>query len=239
MSETEHPQVNKTGYEQVNTGTESDEKKQNDQEHEESDIRGDRINIILLFLLYFLQGVPMGLTGTIPILLQNRGSKYTQLAKFSFVFYPFSMKLLWAPIVDALFWSRIGRRKSWLVPAQYIIGTFLLVASAHVNDWLGNELVEPNMPVLIGVFFTITFLTATQDIAVDGWALTMLKKRNVSYASTCNSIGQTTGSFIGYTVLIALESSTFCNKYLRSTPSEEGILTLPGTFDFKSIPLHV
>ena len=29
---------------------------------------------------------------------------------------------------------------------------------------------------------------ATQDIAVDGWALTMLSPENVGYASTCNSV---------------------------------------------------
>ena len=29
-----------------------------------------------------------------------------------------------------------------------------------------------------------------QDVAVDGWALTMLKPKNVGYASTCNSVGQ-------------------------------------------------
>ena len=30
----------------------------------------------------------------------------------------------------------------------------------------------------------------SQDVAVDGWALTMLKPKNVGYASTCNSVGQ-------------------------------------------------
>ena len=48
------------------------------------------------------------------------------------------------------------------------------------------------------VFFFLNFLAATQDIAVDGWALTMLQRHNVGYASTCNSVGQTAGYFIGY-----------------------------------------
>lgn len=51
---------------------------------------------------------------------------------------------------------------------------------------------------------------------------------NVGYASTCNSVGQTAGYFIGYVLFISLESAEFCNSYLRSTPSDEGILTLPG-----------
>ena len=73
-------------------------------------------------------------------------------------------------------------------------------------------------------------MAATQDIAVDGWALTMLKRCNVGHASTCNSVGQTAGYFLGYVLFIALESSDFCNKYLRAVPHSDGLITLPGTF---------
>ncbi len=68
---------------------------------------------------------------------------------------------------------------------------------------------------LTGIFFMFTFLAATQDIAVDGWALTMLSKENVSWGSTCNSVGQTAGWFIGNVIFLTLESADFCNKYLR------------------------
>ena len=50
---------------------------------------------------------------------------YTQQAIFTIASYPFSMKVLWAPIVDSVFWAKFGRRKSWLVPAQYAIGELL------------------------------------------------------------------------------------------------------------------
>ena len=55
-------------------------------------------------------------------------------------------------------------------------------------------------------------------------------RQNVGYASTCNSVGQTAGYFLGYVTFIALESASFCNTYLRSKPSSEGIVTLPGNF---------
>lgn len=51
-------------------------------------------------------------------------------------------------------------------------------------------------------FFFLNFFAATQDIAVDGWALTMLTKENRSLASTCNSVGQTAGYFMGYVVFL-------------------------------------
>ncbi|XP_037046503.1 acetyl-coenzyme A transporter 1 [Bradysia coprophila] len=196
--------------------------------HDGTDIRGDRGNIAILFFLYLLQGVPLGLAAAIPMLLQNRGASYKDQAEFSFAYWPFSLKLLWAPIVDSWYWSAFGRRKSWLIPTQYLIGIFMLVLSMHVNQWLGGEGAPPNIPILTGIFFMLNFLAATQDIAVDGWALTMLKRCNVGHASTCNSVGQTAGYFLGYVVFIALESADFCNKYIRTTPVDDGLITLPG-----------
>jgi PAT family acetyl-CoA transporter-like MFS transporter 1 len=94
------------------------------------------------------------------------------------------MKLLWAPIVDACFVARFGRRKTWLVPVQYLIGFTLLGLCTSVDEYL--DAAEPDMMALTGLFFALNFLAATQDIAVDGWALTMLQRKNVGYASTCN-----------------------------------------------------
>ncbi|XP_057666812.1 acetyl-coenzyme A transporter 1 [Diorhabda carinulata] len=200
-----------------------------------TNIRGDEKNILLLFFLYTLQGIPIGLSAAIPMILQNRGVSYKQQAEFSFVTWPFSLKLLWAPIVDSIFSTRIGRRKTWLVPSQYLIGGFMLLLSSHVNQWLGEDGTSPNIEVLTLLFFSLNFLAATQDIAVDGWALTMLKKQNVGHASTCNSVGQTTGFFLSYVLFMALESSTFCNQYLRTIPQKEGIVTLSGFLYFWGI----
>lgn len=82
------------------------------------------------------------------------------------------------------------------------------------------------MTILTIIFFALNFLAATQDIAVDGWALTMLSKHNRGYASTCNSVGQTAGYFIGNVVFLALNSPDFSNAYLRSKPSTVGAVTL-------------
>ena len=54
-------------------------------------------------------------------------------------------------------------------------------------------------------------------------------RKNVGWASTCNTIGQTAGYFLGNVVFLALESPQFCNSYLRSEPQPEGIVTLSGT----------
>lgn len=68
------------------------------------------------------------------------------------------------------------------------------------------------------------FLAATQDIATDGWALTMLSDKNIGYASTCNSVGQTAGYFMGNLCFLALTSPDLANKYFRTVPKETGII---------------
>jgi len=198
-----------------------------------SQLQGDYLNVCLLLLLYVLQGVPLGMAASIPMILQNKNVSYKQQAMFSFVYWPFSMKLLWAPIVDAAYSSKFGRRKTWLVPVQYLIGLSMLFMSMRVDVLLEGE--APNVLLLTIIFFALNFLAATQDIAVDGWALTMLRKQNVGYASTCNSVGQTAGYFFGNVVLLAFSSPEFCNRYIRSEPQDVGVITVAGFLFFCSI----
>ena len=118
-----------------------------------SNLSGDYGNMGVLLVLYTLQGIPLGLIASVPLLLQARKITYAQQAVFSFAYWPFrcvlckfmqimcySMKLLWAPIVDSVYWSRIGRRKSWLVPTQYLIGIFMMVFSFYAQDIIGESM---------------------------------------------------------------------------------------------------
>ena len=192
----------------------------------------DRWNLALLLLLYCLQGVPLGLAGSVPMVLQARKIGYRQQALFSFVSWPFSVKLIWAPIVDAVYSRTFGRRKSWLIPVQYTVGLVMVVMSNYIDDLIGDGDFPPNVLLLTVVFFLLFVCAATQDIVVDGWALTMLSRENVGHASTCNSVGQTTGYFLGYTVFLALESAEFCNRFLRWEPQDKGIVDMPSFFLF-------
>lgn len=102
----------------------------------------------------------------------------------------------------------------------------MIYFSNYTDSWLGNAGGTPNIGVLTLLFYFLNFLAATQDIALDGWALTMLKKCNVGHASTCNSVGQTAGFFLSYVLFMALESPSFCNTYLRSEPKDVGMLLI-------------
>jgi MFS transporter, PAT family, solute carrier family 33 (acetyl-CoA transportor), member 1 len=103
----------------------------------------------------------------------------------------------------------------------------MIYLSRNTDTWLGNEDAnQPQVGILTAVFTVLIFLTTVQDIAVDGWGLTLLDKRNIGYAATTNSIGLSAGKCIGYIVLLVFESKDFCNKYIFSEPKEMGLFTL-------------
>lgn len=209
----------------------------------------DRFNYGLLLMLYILQGIPMGLSASIPFLIQQKlssmkgenSNSYSANAIFALCSWPFSLKLFWAPIVDACFLRRFGRRKSWIVPVQCLAGSMLAIGSTWVErqlgleDKLGTTMRDSSMNVhsVTAFFFFLYFLMATQDVAVDGWALTLLSPANRGRGPVCNSIGLNIGhfgSFVGFLALNDIESSERIRSLFgwTSRPTE-GLVSL-GTF---------
>ena len=196
--------------------------------------RQDRRNFLLLVLLYFLQGIPMGLaSGSVPFLLKSHLS-YGQIGVFSLASYPYSLKLLWSPIVDAVWSPRLGRRKSWIMPIQICSGIGMIYLGGRVKEMMVAAGASDGSGVWLFTWwwFFLVFLCATQDIAVDGWALTLLSPQNLSYASTAQTVGLTAGHFLSYTVFLAFNSPDFANRWFRSTPRPEGVMTLGGYLTF-------
>lgn len=181
------------------------------QSNRETDWWIDRNNIFVLVLLYAIQGLPIGFVfGSIPFLLKEK-VRFDGIALFSFAGWPYAMKLLIAPVVDSVYSKKIGRRKSWIVPVQAASGFLFFALASNIERWLNAGDVYRLTPV----FFTIMLFTATQDVAVDAWALTLLQPKNLPYASTCQSIGLSLGSFTSFTLFLALQNPSFCDSYVR------------------------
>lgn len=75
--------------------------------------------------------------GSVPFLLKDHLS-YSQLATFALSSYPYSLKLLWSPIVDSVYFVSVGRRKSWIIPMQLTVGTLMLYISFNVERLMDN-----------------------------------------------------------------------------------------------------
>jgi MFS transporter, PAT family, solute carrier family 33 (acetyl-CoA transportor), member 1 len=160
--------------------------------------------VCLLLLLYTLQGVPMGLSSSVGFILQERGASYGDQGVFSLASWPFSLKVLWAPVVDAVYVKSFGQRRTWVMPLQAIVGCTLLFLANALGELISAD--GSDVKTLTWTFFWLYLLLASQDIAVDGWALTMLSEKNVGLASTCNAIGQMVGFFVCFTGFLVLNS---------------------------------
>lgn len=168
-------------------------------------------------LVDVIQGIPLGLVfGSIPYMLKSMKTNalsYSHFGLFSLAGYPYSLKLLWSPIVDSVYNRRFGRRKSWILPVQLAVGLVFYALGRNIDSWL-----VPGKPVdfwrLNGCFLLLVTLCATLDIAVDGWALSLLPASKIHWASTCQSVGINIGLFISFTIFLALSSERFCSEFL-------------------------
>ena len=183
--------------------------------------------IVIVLILYILQGVAVGLVDVLPLYLVSFNATWKEQGAFSFVMYPFSLKLLWAPLVDVFYIRRWGRRQTWLLPIQVLIGITLITISFHLESLL----IHLRVTMLTVIFFFLIFLIATQDICVDGWALTLFTSSNVVWQSISQVIGQPLGAFFGSSILLTFESANQTNRFIRQpfgVPAQSyGLFTLP------------
>jgi len=76
-----------------------------------------------------------------------------------------AFKVFFAPLVDSLYLSTLGRRKTWVVGSQYCIAAlmFALAAVCTADD--------VSLSTITVGFGSLSVLACTQDIAVDSWGL--------------------------------------------------------------------
>ena len=91
-----------------------------------------RVRVMLA--LGFSSGLPFLLTGaTLGYWLRDEGTSLTLIGFVSWVGLTYSLKVLWAPLVDrvdAPLLGRLGRRRSWIVLAQIVVALALIAMAA-------------------------------------------------------------------------------------------------------------
>lgn len=113
----------------------------------------------------------------VPAALRASGMSLTNVGLLSMLMLPLMLKFLWAPWVDRKRWGRLGHRRGWIVMTQ-----LSCCAAIAALAW-----VQPsNITALLVVGMVIALCIATQDIATDGYATSIL--HNQTQRATGNGI---------------------------------------------------
>ncbi len=150
---------------------------------------------ILLFSLYWAQGLPVGfMTHALPVILRAQGVSLAHIGGFGLLMLPWSIKIFWATYVDRFALSRLGHYRSWIIPTQLSSVLILIILSFFPIQAL-------DQPSYLFIFFALLFLMnltgATQDIATDALAVNLLKNDQQHWGNTFQVIGSRLGFIVG------------------------------------------
>lgn len=168
---------------------------------------------LLLFSLYWAQGLPVGfMTHALPVILRTQGVSLTHIGGFGLLMAPWALKVLWAPWVDRYGRKNVGHYRSWIIPTQLFTIIILITLSFLPIQAL-------NQPLYLLCFFvallSLNTIGATQDIATDGLAVSILKGEQQHIGNMFQVIGSRLGFiFGGGAILWALDWLNWQSTFL-------------------------
>lgn len=202
-------------------------------------VAGGRLTgrLALLLWLYGLQGGTFGLVGgALPVLVS--GAPLAALGLLSLSLLPFALKVrpltsprtpsrplafpclpsqplatsvqvALAPLIDAYWSPRLGRRRSWVLPCNVACAALFALVAPRIDAWAAAQSIG-----WLGAAFTpIVFLLSVQDVAVDAWALELLPPDRLSYAAACQTIGMSAGNALGHPLLLAVAGGATLGRF--------------------------
>lgn len=121
-------------------------------------------------VIYFAEGFPYTVVNLMSVIfLKDLGASNELIGLTSFLYLPWALKGLWGPVVDIY-----SSKRRWILTME-IICTFLFVLLAL--GALSSQVIVAS----IFVFALIAFVSATHDIAIDGFYLDALNKEQQAF----------------------------------------------------------
>ncbi len=134
----------------------------------------------------FSSGLPLALTGsTIQAWMKEENISLEVIGLFSLVGLPYTLKFLWAPLLDLsgikIFGYELGKRRSWILLSQVSLSLLVFVLS----------LLNPSSHsfYLACVALMIAFMSATQDIVIDAYRTEVLVEKERGAGASISNLG--------------------------------------------------
>ena len=135
-----------------------------------------------LLFLGFSSGLPLFLTSrTLQAWMTVEGVDLATVGKVSLLALPYSLKFLWAPLMDRYVPPFLGRRRGWLVITQVLLAVAIMAMSLH-DPKQGLRLLFINAVL-------IAFFSASQDIVVDAYSIDVVDDRETGAGASLKVVG--------------------------------------------------
>ncbi len=132
--------------------------------------------MLAVLFMGFASGLPLLLIGgTLRAWMKDQGVDLTLIGLFALVGFPYTLKFLWAPLLDRFVPPFLDRRRGWIVICQ------ALLAVCFVAMAFSNPAASP-WPIAVIAFF-VSLFSASQDIVVDAYRREILKDEELGFGS--------------------------------------------------------
>ena len=146
-----------------------------------------------IFLFGMASGLPSSLVfATLSIWLREENVSRTSIGIMGAVATPYAINFLWAPLVDRArapgLYQWLGQRRSWIFGCQVLLMPAVLVMGAQ----------DPKTAVIMlsVCALLVSFLSATQDVAIDAYRVEILKPEEYGAGAAIAIYGWHTGAFL-------------------------------------------
>lgn len=160
--------------------------------------------MLILLALGFSSGLPLLMTGgTLKTWLAREQVDISTIGYFSWVGLAYSLKFLWAPFLDRFDLMGLGRRRSWMLATQVLLG--ISIFALGLMNPVQSVAQMAALAVLIAIF------GATQDIAIDAYRREICRDEELGLGASMGMYGYRIAMLISGGVGIGLVGSEVFN----------------------------
>lgn len=164
-------------------------------------------NIVIIFFLGLVSGLPLALLlSTLKVFLVDLNVDIKTIGAFSLIALPYSLKFLWAPIIDSTKLPFLTKRRAWILLTQILL--IIFIAGLGFYGKSGNL-------VLIIIFASlIAIASATQDLVIDAYRIENFEIEDQGIATSSYVYGYRIGMLIsGAFALVLSEKLSWQNVH--------------------------
>jgi PAT family beta-lactamase induction signal transducer AmpG len=157
--------------------------------------------MLAILLLGASSGLPLNLTlSTLQAWLASAGVDIKTIGIFGLTGIPYTVKFLWAPLLDRYIPPFLGRRRGWIVIFQIALACAIALMSFSDPRLMPREL------GLVAV--VVAVLSASQDIVIDAYRVDVIPPQQRALASAATAFGYRGAAMFASFVVINIAAFT-------------------------------